>query len=156
MAPTTVVKQVTYEDADAQRLRNQMVEEIGPRYADRESKTQPLPEGFYVKPQSVEFVALALLEGEPVGHILVRRLDNELEIKNFFVTPEVRGKNVASQLIHAAEAFAIQKQARRIILQTGDRQPEAVKFYFKQGYSRIAIYPPYTTMLYSNCFEKAF
>jgi hypothetical protein len=45
--------------------------------------------------------------------------------------------------------------AKRVILQTGDLQVEAVALYERTGYERIATYEPYVTAIpFSLCFEK--
>ena len=53
------------------------------------------------------------------------------------------------------EGWARDRGAKRLILQTGDRQPEAVALFERAGYERIEIYEPYvTTFTFSRCFEK--
>ena len=53
------------------------------------------------------------------------------------------------------ETLARAGGAKRLILQTGDRQPEAVDLYERTGYERIEIYEPYVTAFaFSLCFEK--
>jgi GNAT superfamily N-acetyltransferase len=61
---------------------------------------------------------------------------------------------VARGLLAAAERAARELGAARVILHTGDRQPEAIRLYEREGYTRIPIYPPYTSMTWSTCFEK--
>ncbi len=41
-----------------------------------------------------------------------------------------------------------------IVLETGDRQPEAVGLYESFGYERIPCYPPYDSRALSLCLEK--
>ena len=52
------------------------------------------------------------------------------------------------------ERIAAERGAQRLILQTGDRQPEAVTLYERIGYTRIPIYAPYLEISFSQCFEK--
>ena len=53
------------------------------------------------------------------------------------------------------EAVARAAGARRLILQTGHRQPEAVHLYERVGYRRIPTYEPYVEALPNSiCFEK--
>jgi hypothetical protein len=40
------------------------------------------------------------------------------------------------------------------VLQTGDRQPEAVRVYETAGYERIPPLPAYRDLTYSRCFAK--
>jgi hypothetical protein len=37
---------------------------------------------------------------------------------------------------------------------TGDRQPDAVRLYEREGYTPIPIFPPYEELPFSRCFEK--
>ncbi|MFI7693029.1 LLM class flavin-dependent oxidoreductase [Nonomuraea sp. NPDC049655] len=60
----------------------------------------------------------------------------------------------ARSLLAAAEEAAGALGARRVIPQTGDRQPDAIRLYEWEGYTRIPIFPPYTSMTCSTCFEK--
>ena len=41
-----------------------------------------------------------------------------------------------------------------IVLETGDRQPEALGLYASAGYERIPCYGIYATRTLSMCFEK--
>jgi hypothetical protein len=43
---------------------------------------------------------------------------------------------------------------RGIVLETGDRQPEALGLYRSSGYAPIPCYPPYDSRALSLCFEK--
>jgi hypothetical protein len=40
------------------------------------------------------------------------------------------------------------------VLETGDRQREALGLYESSGYERIPCYPPYDSRELSLCFEK--
>ena len=65
------------------------------------------------------------------------------EIKRMYVTPQVRGSGVAAALIAALEESARASGMRRMILETGRRQPEALRFYAKAGYRQIPNYGYY-------------
>ena len=58
------------------------------------------------------------------------------EVKRMYVSPEARGKGVAHQVIAALEASAYESGCRSLMLETGPYQPEALKFYRKQGYAQ--------------------
>lgn len=152
--PILSIESLFWTDPRAVLQRQYLSEEMIKRYADREAISGHLPPGFFVDPRTVIFVALCLMDTEPVGHIAVRRLDDEFEIKNMFVAISARGQGVAEQLLNAAERASLGHGAHRLILQTGDRQPEAVKFYQKMGFRKIPLFEPYCSMSYSNCFEK--
>ena len=65
------------------------------------------------------------------------------EVKRFYATPAVRGTGVAAALLRALEDSARAAGMREIWLETGDKQPEAIRFYAKQGYARITDYGYY-------------
>ena len=52
------------------------------------------------------------------------------------------------------ERLGRERGAARLVLQTGNRQPEAIALYEKLGYRAIDIYPPYVRFPASRCFEK--
>jgi GNAT superfamily N-acetyltransferase len=94
-------------------------------------------------------------DGTPVGHAALRRLRDDFEVKRVVVDASVRGQGLAKGLMAELETIARDAGARRLILQTGDRQPEAVALYRRLGYRDIEIYPPYVDAIpFSRCFEK--
>jgi len=65
------------------------------------------------------------------------------------------GRGIGRLLMAEVESIAREGGARRLVLQTGDRQPDAVALYEKIGFTRIPTYEPYvTTIPQSICFEK--
>ena len=65
------------------------------------------------------------------------------EIKRMYVSPAVRNAGVATALLAALEDSAREHEMHRMILETGLAQPEAIRFYEKMGYERIANYGYY-------------
>jgi GNAT superfamily N-acetyltransferase len=110
-----------------------------------------------VDPATVITSILAIDEdGEALGHIAVRRLGDEVELKRLIVLEAARGKGAATALLAECERVGREEGAARLILQTGDKQPEAVALYEKTGWTPIPVYEPYAaTMPWSFCFEKA-
>ncbi|MGH6654070.1 MAG: GNAT family N-acetyltransferase [Actinocrinis sp.] len=78
-----------------------------------------------------------------------------MELKRMYVVPEVRGSSVAQMLLGSAEFLAAQLGAAQLYLETGVRQPEAIRFYERNGYSRIPLYPPYTESALSVSYAKS-
>lgn len=111
-----------------------------------------------VASSEVRATLLALApDGDPIGHAVLRRLGIEWELKKLFVTPRARGMGVATALLVEAETRAAADGAPRLILQTGEKQPEAIALYLRNGFTRIPVYEPYIeTMANSICFEKTF
>ncbi|GAA4220140.1 GNAT superfamily N-acetyltransferase [Streptosporangium album] len=152
-----VVRSVGWDDAAAVALRDAMEEEMSARYADRfAEKPDYLPRGMHVEPESVAYTGVAYAGPDlPVGHVALRRLGADLELKRMYVALTHRGTGVARALLAAAEDAARALGGVRIILQTGDRQPDAVRVYEREGYAAIPLFPPYERLEGSRCFEKS-
>lgn len=78
-----------------------------------------------------------------------------LELKRMYVDPGVRGSGVASALLQAADALAGRMGEPQIYLETGTRQPEAVRFYEREGFTEIPLYPPWIGMDLSIAYARA-
>lgn len=159
-----IVEAVAWDDPRAQALRADMDAEIGPRYADRLDDVPAelaarMSRALSVVPDSIVATIIVTDAAHvPVGHAALRALGGDLadalEVKRVFVIPGARGTGVSRLLMAELERIAADLGAERLILQTGDRQPEAVVLYERIGYTRIPIYPPYLEISFSQCFEK--
>lgn len=145
---------VPWDHEDAIALRAAMAEEMALRYADRMGDDGG-DAVLAVADDSVIYTALALdRAGTAVGHIAMRRLGADLEVKRMYVAPAARGTGVAAALLVAAETHAAELGVTRLVLQTGDRQPDAVRLYERAGYTRVPVFPPYDALPFSLCFAK--
>lgn len=103
----------------------------------------------------LEKVVLAYDREIPVGCGALKPFDaDSYEIKRMFVRPSYRGIGVAQKVLSELETWALESGAFRCVLETGKRQPEAIAFYGKSGYSQIENYGPYRGIENSLCFEK--
>jgi GNAT superfamily N-acetyltransferase len=152
-------EQVRWTDERAVLLQRILEEDLHGRYAGR---LQPGPgrnaalSALAVDPDDVLATVLAVSEDAgPVAHAALRTLNGEWEVKRVVVLESQRGRGIASMLMGEIEAIAARGGASRVILQTGDQQPEAVALYAKLGYTRVPVYEPYATAIpFSLCFEK--
>lgn len=153
--PRITVTPVDYADPAAVALRRALDAEMAHRYADRMADPPTLPPAMNVEPGTVVYTAIAVTgDGLPVGHVTLRRAGEDVELKRMYVAPPYRGNGVAGALLRAAEKEARRRGAPRIVLQTGDRQPDAVRLYEREGYAPIPILPAYATLWFSRCFAK--
>lgn len=150
---TPLVVEVPWDHPDATALRAALDAELALRYADRLGD-DGVAQALAVERDDVGYTALALADGVAVGHLALRPHGDDMEIKRVYVTPAARGTGVAAALLAAAETVAWQRGAARLVLQTGDRQPDAVGMYRKAGYSPIAPFPPYDALPFSVCLAK--
>ncbi|MFB9747904.1 GNAT family N-acetyltransferase [Leifsonia shinshuensis] len=154
------IEKVDWADERAVGLRAAMDAEIGPRYAETfaafdDETAAALTEDFAVDPSTIVEVVLVLDDaGEAVGHAALRALGDELEVKRVYVDPRARGRGASRTLMAELERLAAVRGASRLILQTGDRQPEAIALYERIGYRAIPIFPPYVRFSASRCFAK--
>ena len=144
---------VAWDDADAVRLRDAMTAEVRGMYAD-DPTSQNRDGRLDIDPASIVATVLLRDGNESVGHIALRHMGDDLEIKRMFVLPERRGGDLADRLLAEVEREARSLGAPRLILHTGDRQRAAVAFYRRHGYTAIDVYAPYEQLAYSLCFEK--
>ncbi len=76
------------------------------------------------------------------------------EVKRMYVPPHLRGKGIASIVLVELETWAKELNYKRCILETGKKQPEAIRLYEKNGYQSIPNFGQYENMDNSVCFEK--
>jgi len=103
----------------------------------------------------LKHVVLAYENETPVGCGAIRALDSgDIEIKRMYVPTELRGKGIATDVLLELENWARELSFTRCILETGLKQPEAIRLYEKNGYERIPNYGQYIDMGNSVCFAK--
>jgi len=109
----------------------------------------------YNKIDKIKNVIVAYEGGKPAGCGAIKEYDKDtMEIKRMFVKPEMRGGRIGSKILIELENWAAELNYARCILETGKRQPEAVRLYEKNGYRLIPNYGQYRGIENSLCFEK--
>ena len=158
----TTIERVPWDDPRAVALRAAMDVDMHHRYgtgseAEAPEITAERGRVLSVDPADVISSVLALDDdGTPIGHIAARRFRGEVELKRLIVLDRARGKGAATALLAECESIGREVGAARLILQTGDKQPEAVALYEKTGWTRIPIYGDYAaTIPRSICFERS-
>jgi GNAT superfamily N-acetyltransferase len=108
------------------------------------------------KADSIRNVVLAYVAGdEPVGCGAFKEYSpGTAEIKRMFVRPEHRGRGVAVAVLAELEEWAAKLGYNNCILETGLKQPEAIRLYEKSGYTRIPNYGQYEGVENSVCMKK--
>lgn len=99
---------------------------------------------------------LVAARGErPVGCGAVRRIEARTgEVKRMYVAPEARGLGVGRTVLAALEAEARALGCARLVLETGVRQPEAIRLYERAGFIRIPAFGEYVDSPLSVCMAK--
>jgi putative acetyltransferase len=103
----------------------------------------------------LKHVVLAYENGKAEGCGAIRQLESgDIEIKRMFVRLESRGKGIATKVLLELEDWARELSFKRCVLETGLKQPEAIRLYEKNGYEPIPNYGQYIDMGNSVCFGK--
>jgi GNAT superfamily N-acetyltransferase len=104
---------------------------------------------------NIPYAMVAFDANVAVGCGALKQFDKErLEVKRMYVSPDNRGKGIATLLLGALEAWAKELGYEKCILETGKKQPEAIALYEKNGYVRVSNYGQYKGIENSVCFEK--
>jgi GNAT superfamily N-acetyltransferase len=61
----------------------------------------------------------------------------EAELKRMYVSPAVRGRGVGRAVLAELERTAVEAGYRRMVLETGVKQPEALALYQSAGYVEV-------------------
>jgi len=146
------VRQVDWDDAASVELRAAQRAEIAIRYGTPDSEPGPEPGAHDI---TAFFVAYSD-EGDPLACGGVRALSGEhAEIKRMFARPEARGTGAATSILRRLEEYGRDNGWLRLVLETGTQQPDAVRFYSREGYERIPNFGYYEGLDQSLCFSKA-
>ncbi|MFC8829392.1 GNAT family N-acetyltransferase [Streptomyces sp. NPDC057137] len=155
------IEQVEWDNPDAVALRARQRVEIAERYGTPDSEPGVPPSEADI---AVFFVAYED-DGSAVGCGGLRALGavgrggaggagGVGEIKRMYVAPASRGTGVASRVLLALEDWARDQGWSSLRLETGDAQPDAVRFYTRSGYEPIPGFGHYADSDNSLCFER--
>lgn len=107
------------------------------------------------KIDQIKFVVVAYEQGKPIGCGAIKDYTpNAVEIKRMYTSPVVRGKGIATTVLAELEKWAAELGYKKCVLETGKKQPEAIRLYKKNGYRIIPNYGQYAEVENSLCFEK--
>jgi GNAT superfamily N-acetyltransferase len=136
------LRALPYSDPVAQDLVERVQLEYVERYGGRDAaEVDPAefepPEGLFL---------VAEVDGEPVGCGAWRSVGGGvIEVKRMYVAPAHRRRGVAQLVLDALELSAARAGHGSVVLNTGDRQPEALAFYAHNGYCPLPGYGVYAS-----------
>jgi GNAT superfamily N-acetyltransferase len=103
----------------------------------------------------IKYVVIAYEDGRAVSCGAIKEFaPKTMEVKRMYTLPDSRGKGIASQVLTELESWAAELAYEKCILETGKKQPEAIRLYEKNGYKLIPNYGQYAGVENSVCFEK--
>jgi putative acetyltransferase len=132
----------------------ELVRRLDADLAERDGDAHPFYAQFN-KIDKIKFVVVAYEDGIPVACGAIKEFSpGIMEIKRMYTSPESRGKGIAGKVLDELERWAVELSCQKCILETGKKQPEAIRLYQKSGYQIIPNYGQYTGVENSVCFEK--
>jgi putative acetyltransferase len=150
-AMTWTIDPRPWDDPAGTALRAAQRAELDARYGtdDHEPGTPPSAADIDL------FLIARDADGTPAGCGALRRLDaTTAEVKRMYVAPAARGSGVATAILRTLEAAALDHGWTTIRLETGPGQPDAMRFYEREGYHEIPLFGAYIGSGLSVCYER--
>ena len=108
-----------------------------------------------IKIDTLNTAVIAQISNINVGCGCFKEIDQyTVEIKRMYVNPYFRGFGVASLIIDGLLKWAKELFYDTAVLETGSKQPEAIKLYEKHGFEKIPAFIPYINIPDSICMGK--
>lgn len=154
------VERLSITHPDSARLVEEVQQEYVRRYGGRDET--PIVSTYFEMPAGAFFVGY--LDAEPVATGAWRRRTDvpvdgtwlSAEVKRMYVAPRARGLGLARTMLLHLERTAREAGARAMVLETGIRQPEAIRLYESSGYAPAPGFGFYRDAPLSRCFAKRF
>lgn len=151
---------VGYAHPDAQRLIAEVQQEYVVRYGGVD--VTPVDPAEFDAPRGL-FAVVYAPDGSPVGTGAWRArertdaglLDGDAEIKRMYTVPAARGRGLARRMLRFLEQEARRAGRRRMVLETGTEQPEALALYAAEGYLPMEKFGVYRDAEECVCLAKA-
>lgn len=108
------------------------------------------------KTDNIPNVVIAYENDTPVGCGCFKRFDDtSVEVKRMFVDDTARGKGAGTAILNELAAWAAETGHTSLVLEMGNRQPEAALLYKKNGFTVIPNYGQYIGMEETSiCMKK--
>lgn len=108
------------------------------------------------KTHDIKHVIVAYENGQRIGCGAFKPFSETqvVEIKRMYMLPEHRGQGIAAAILKCLEKWAKELGYTACVLETGKKQPEAIRLYQREGYTLIPNYGQYIGMDNSVCMRK--
>nr|BFD84317.1 GNAT family N-acetyltransferase [Streptomyces sp. Xyl84] len=155
-----LIRPVAFDHPDAVKLNDEVQAEYHVRYGDGGDATHLDPADF--RPPNGVYLIAYDEDGTPVATGGWRSQDKneegnedgDAELKRMFVIESMRGRGLARRILAALEDDARAAGRVRMVLETGDQQPEAIALYTSSGYEPCAKFGYYREYESSLCYAK--
>ena len=153
--PSLSIERVWLDNVDVELLISQLNLDLYSRYPEPGALLFSLETADIV--DGVGALLMAELDGEPVGCGAFRVMDDlpgSAEIKRMYVTLAGRGRKIGRALLAELERMGAAAGVERFALETGPRQPEALRIFEAAGYVVCEPWGPFVGKEFSICMEK--
>lgn len=152
------IRVVPFDHPDAVKLIDEVQQEYVTRYGDPD--VTPVDPAEFAPPTGIFLVGY--LDGAPVVCGGWRAHDGpapefrpgDAELKRMYVVAAARRRGLSRLMLRELEDRAREAGRRRIVLETGTRQPEAIALYRSSGYTDIDKFGVYRCEPDSICLAK--
>ncbi|WP_037355951.1 GNAT family N-acetyltransferase [Amycolatopsis orientalis] len=152
------IRAVAFDHPDAVKLMAEIQLEYVRRYGGEDET--PMDAAEFTPPRGLFLVGY--LDNVPVASGAWRAHDGpeptfrpgDVEIKRMYVVESARGRGLARAMLAELEATAVAAGRKRVVLETGTEQPEAIGLYRSSGYDEIPAFGYYLDMPYSRYYGK--
>ncbi|MCS4276487.1 GNAT superfamily N-acetyltransferase [Mycetocola sp. BIGb0189] len=151
-----LIEDVPWEDVDGANLRLAQRAELDARYGSDDHEPGHAP--------TADEIPVFLVAHDEAGAAIacggLRSVPETvfgpgyMEIKRMYVAPAARGTGISTAMLHRLEDAARALGAHRMVLETGERQPDAIRFYTREGYAQIPGFGDYAGAFESVCFGR--
>lgn len=160
LTPLLAPRPVPFDHPDAVRLVREVQQVYVERYGGADAT--PVDPAEFAPPRG-HFVVGYDADGTPVACGGWRARDEaddavlghgDAEVKRMYVVPAARGRGYARALLAELERTAAAAGRRRMVLETGTRQPEAIGLYASSGYHPMPGFGVHRDAAGSRCLAK--
>jgi putative acetyltransferase len=149
------IERVVSATDDARALITELEAELSAEYPPENRHGLNLDRLF--RPEVAFFIAYR--DGEPMGCGGIAFENQLAELKRMYVRPWARGSGVGDAILERLSEEARSRGFARLVLETGDAQGLAMRFYQRNGFVRCGAFGQYAAMpahgvLRSVFFEK--
>jgi putative acetyltransferase len=149
-SPMPEIIRTTSDNPDFQNLTSELDTELCRIYNTKKEDYEE-----YNRITGLPTVVLVYENGAAIACGCFKQFDAaRIELKRMFVTPEFRGKGIASMMVGELEKWGQELGYETLILETGKGQPEAIALYRKLGYNDIPHFGEFPEESRSVCLGK--
>ena len=152
-----------YDGPVAAAFVQDLMVDLNARYAEVDDADDPGDEDYLAEVSAAMVTrpagvfVVAWVDGAPLACGALKPLDTDPsvgEIKRMYTRPGGRRQGLGRRILERLEEVAKELGYRRVQLETGLAQPEALALYESHGWTRITPYGHYRDSPQSVCFAK--